>query len=44
MTVCGVLVTGAENEGTFFSDLRRLPLTIAQFVAVGPLAVFQAAK
>ena len=40
----GVLVTGGEDEGTFFADLRRIPITIALFVAAGPLAIFHAAK
>jgi len=40
----GVLVTGGEDEGTFFDDLRRIPTTIALFVAAGPLAIFHGAK
>jgi hypothetical protein len=40
----GVLITGGEEEGTFFADLRRIPITIALFVAAGPQAIFHAAK
>jgi hypothetical protein len=40
----GVLITNAEDEGTFFADLRRIPLTIALFLTAGPLAIFHAAK
>jgi hypothetical protein len=38
----GVLVTGADDENSFMGDLRRIPLTIALFVAAGPLALFRA--
>ncbi len=32
----GILVTHGEDTGTFLSDLKRIPLAIALFVAAGP--------
>lgn len=40
----GVLVTGGSDAASMGSDLRRIPIMIAMFIAAGPLAIFRAVR